>query len=218
MTRDEDERHHERHADERQRDEEDRPPPEVLQQGAGDEWPESGNAPADGGPQRDRLRSLRPRPQRRDQGERRRVGHACREPSEDPCAEEDLIRRRPRGQQARRDRQRHPQEEHQLAPVAVSQRAEVEDPRRQTERVANGDQVEHRLRGVERLGDVGQRDVGDGEVEVGDPSHQDQSDENEPGATRSGRGCPSGCAFARRALGHVDRSFEEASDLTVAQR
>ena len=217
VTRHEDERHHERHADQRQRDQEDRSPPEVLEQGAGDQRPESSDPAADCRPERDRLRSPRPRPQRRDQGERRRVGHACREPSEHPCAEEDFVRRRPRGQQAGRDRQRHPQEEHQLAPVAVSERAEVENRRGETERVADRDQVEHGLRRVERLGDVGQRDVGDRQVEVGDRSHQDQRDENEPGARRSCRGRPTGCAFASRALCHVGHSFGEASELTVVR-
>ena len=47
---------------------------------------------------------------------------------------------------------------------------------------------ERRLRRVERLADVGQRDVGDRQVQVGDGRDEDQGDQDEPGPRRRGRG------------------------------
>ena len=154
---------------------------------AGEQRAERGDRAAERRPERDRLRSRRPRPERGDQGERGRVGHAGREAAEQPGDEEDLVGRRPGGEQAGGDRQRHAQEQHQLAAVAVAERAEVEHRGGQAERVADRDQVERRLRGVERLADVGQGDVGDRQVEVRDRGDQDQRDEDEAGALRGGR-------------------------------
>ena len=56
-------------------------------------------------PERDRLRPRRPRPERRDQGERRRVGHAGREAAEEARHEQHLVGRRVGGEQAGGDRQ-----------------------------------------------------------------------------------------------------------------
>ena len=57
---------------------EDRAPPEVLEQRPGEQRAERGDRAADRRPQRDRLRARRARPQRGDQRERRRVRHAGR--------------------------------------------------------------------------------------------------------------------------------------------
>ena len=75
--------------------------------------------------------------------------------------------------------------EHQLAPVAVADRAEVEHRGGEPERVADGDEVQPRLPGVEVLRDVRQRDVRDREVEVGDGRDEDQRGEDERRAGRS---------------------------------
>ena len=47
--------------------------------------------------------------------------------------------------EAGRDRQQHAEDEHELAAVAVAQRAEPQHRRRQTERIADGHEVERRL-------------------------------------------------------------------------
>ena len=120
-----------------------------------------------------------PGPQRGDQRQRRRVGHAGREPAEHARGEEHAVGRRERGEQARRDRQRHAEQQHQLAPVAVAERAEVEHRGGEAERVADRDQVERRLRRVEVLADRRQRDVGDRQVQVRDAGDEDQRDEDE---------------------------------------
>ena len=188
VARDEEEGQHERHRGERQRQQEDRPPPEVLQEQAGEQRAERGDGAAEPRPERDRLRSPRPGPERGDQGERGRVGHACSEASQEAGDEEDFVARRPGGEAGRGDRERRAEEQHQLAPVAVAESAEVEHRRGETERVADCDQVERRLRGVERLADRGQGDVGDSQVQVGDRRDQDQRNEYE---TRTLRGCRS---------------------------
>ena len=101
--------------------------------------------------------------------------------------EEDAVGGGEAGQQRGRDREPHAEQQHHLAPVAVAERAEVEDRGRQPERVADGDQVERRLAGVEGLADVGQGDVGDRQVEVGDRRDQDQRREDETGALGAAR-------------------------------
>ena len=93
--------------------------------------------------------------------------------------DEHLVGRRPRREDAGGDRQPDAEDEHQLAPVPVAERAEVEHRRRQAERVADRDHVERRLRRVERLADVGQGDVGDREVQVRDRGDEDQRDEDD---------------------------------------
>jgi hypothetical protein len=91
------------------------------------------------------------------------------------------------GQQRGRDRQSHAEQQHHLAPVTITERAEVEHRCRQAERVADRDQVERRLAGVEVLADVGQGDVGDGEVEVCNRRDQDQRAEDESCALGAAR-------------------------------
>ena len=82
-----------------------------------------------------------PRPERGDQRERRRVGHARGEPAEDPRDDQHFVRRRPRREAVGRDRQHHAEDQQQLAAVAVADRAEVEDRGGEPERVADRDQV-----------------------------------------------------------------------------
>ena len=56
-----------------------------------------------------------------------------------------------RGEQAGRDRERHAEQQHQLAPVAVAEGAEVEHRGGEAERVADGDEVERRLPALNAL-------------------------------------------------------------------
>ena len=79
----------------------------------------------------------------------------------------------------RRDRQRHAQDEHHLAPVAVAQRAEVEHGGGEAERVADRDEVERGLPRVEGRPDDGQRDVRDGQVQIRDRRHDDEGGEDQ---------------------------------------
>ena len=84
------------------------------------------------------------------------------------------------------------------SPSAPNQRTRGREP----ERVAHCNQVEHRLRRVERLADVRERDVRNRQVEVGDPRDQDQRDEDERRTLRRGAvGAAPVCAFR-----HVHRS------------
>ena len=179
----------EEEGDRRQRraDDEDRAPLEPFQQRPGDQWAERRDAAAERRPERDRLGPLLPGPQRRDQRQRRRVGHAGGDAAEHAGEEEHLGGGGEGGEDRERDGQRHAEQQQRLAPVAVADRAEVEDGGGEAERVADRDQVDHRLAGVEGLADVRQGDVGDGEVEVGDPGDQDQRPKDEPGALGGAR-------------------------------
>ena len=125
------------------------------------------------------------RPQRGYQRERRRVGHARRQPAEHARAEQHADRGRPRGEAVGRDREAHAEDQQQLAPVAVADRAEVQDRRGEAERVADRDEVQRHLRGVEFPADLGQRDVGDREAEVGDGGDRDQRREHERADARA---------------------------------
>ena len=95
----------------------------------------------------------RPRPERGDQRERRRVGHAGREPAADARDEEHRVATAPTRRAATRDRESRARGQHQLAAVAVAERAEPEHRAGEAERVADRDQVEGRLAGVEVLAD-----------------------------------------------------------------
>ena len=129
------------------------PHQKCSEQRAGEQRAERGDRAAERRPQRDRLRARRPRPQRRDQRERRRVGHAGREPAEEAGDEEHLVDGAQAASRQAGIDSAVPRMQHQLAPVAVAERAEVEHRRGQAERVADRDQVERRLRRVERLAD-----------------------------------------------------------------
>ena len=152
----------------------------------GEQRTEGGDRASERRPERDRLRARRPRPERRDQRERGRVRHAGREPAEESGDEQDRVGRGIGGEQARRDRERRPDDQHQLPPVPVPQRAEVEHRCGQAERIAHGDKVQGRLRRVERRADRRQRDVGDGQVQVRDRRDQDQREQDQPAALRRG--------------------------------
>ncbi len=118
---------------------------------------------------------------------------AARPPTE-ASDEQDRHRRCQRRQQRRRDRERRAEHEHQLASIAVAERAEVEHRGGEPERVADRDQVEPGLGGVERLADVGQRDVGHRQVQVRDGGHRDQRREH-------GSGMVGGFSRGRRSHG-----------------
>ena len=121
-----------------------------------------------------------PAPERGDQRQRGREGHPGGEPAEEAGEEED---RRSRARSAASSEagiaSAVPSQQHLLAAVAVAERAEVEDRGGEPERVADGDQVEAGLAGVEGLADVRQGDVGDREVEVGDRGDGDQRRQHE---------------------------------------
>ena len=97
----------------------------------GEQRPERGDRAAEARPERDRLRAAGARPQRGDQRQRRRVGHAGREAAEEAGDEQDAVRRRIGGEQATRGSPAHvPRMQHQLAPVAVAERARGRAPTR----------------------------------------------------------------------------------------
>ena len=123
------------------------------------------------------------------------------------ASDEDLDRGGRGRDDAGRDRQQDAQDQHQLAAVAVAQGAEPQDGGGQTERVADGHQVQRRLRRIERLADVGQRDVRDGQVQVGDRGDEDEREEDEPRLLRTGpgvRGCGRGRRRSCDRAGHED--------------
>ena len=80
---------------------------------------------------------------------------------------------------AERDGRHRAHQQHELAPVAVAQCAEIEDGCREPETVADRGQVQLRLRGIECLPDRRQGDVRHREVEVRDRRREDQCDEDE---------------------------------------
>ena len=149
-------------------------PVELGQQRSGSQRAKRRDRRPERRPERDRAGPRRPRPERRDQRQRGREGHPRRDPADQPGDEQDLDRGRERGQQAGGDREPDPEDQQPLAPVAVADGAEVEHRGREPQRVADRDQVERGLAGVEGLADVGQSDVGDRQVEVGDRGDQDQ--------------------------------------------
>ena len=116
-----------------------------------------------------------------DQGQRRRVGHAGRHPTDDPGDDQDLDRRRESGQQAGRDRQQHAEDEHELPPIAIPECAEPEHRRGQTERIADGNEIEGGLRRAERRADVREGDIRYRQVQVGDGRDEDQGQQDKPG-------------------------------------
>ena len=132
------------------------------------------------------------------------IGHPGGDAAEQAGGEEDAVGGRQPGQQRGRDREPHAEQQHRLAPVAVAERAQVEDRGGEPERVADRDQVERRLAGAEGLADVRQGDVGDGEVEVGDGGDQDQRREDEAGALGASR------LHLRRNLPQLDRAHAAA--------
>ena len=104
VRRDEEPGHQDRDDRERQREQEDRAPVEVLEQEPREHRAECGDRAADARPQRDRLRAAGARsPERRDQRERRRVGHAGSDASADTRDEQHGVGRRVGGEQGERE-------------------------------------------------------------------------------------------------------------------
>ena len=154
------------------------------------------------------------RPERGDQRESRRIRHAGGQPAADAGDEQHLVRRRVRSKQRHRDRERGAEDEHQLAPVAVAERTEIQHRRRQAERVADRDQVERHLGRVERLADRGQRDVRDGQVQIRDRGDGDKRDEDDAGTV----GC-CGVAFGSQVrAAHPRDSIRWAMPSRIAHR
>ena len=179
------------HDGEGEGEEEHRAPPVMLEEQSRKERAERRDCPTESRPQRDRLRPARSGPERGDERQRRRVGHACREPATQPSDEQHDVGRGKGGQKAHRDRERCADQQHRLATVPVAQGAEIQHRAREAERVSNRDQVQRRLRALERGADIRQRDVGHGEVQVGDGSNQDQRRKHEVRVWRRGRGAGS---------------------------
>ena len=146
-----------------------------------------------------------PGPQRGDQREGRRVGHAGREAADDAGAMSTSIVGANDGNQARRNGEADAQQQQQLAAVPIAERPEPQDRGGQAQRVADSHQVERRLRGVERRADRRQRDVGDRQVQVGDGRHEDQRREDDPPIRRtSGAGRGGAARSARwRCVSHL---------------
>ena len=193
--------HHERDHGERQGEQEHRSPPEVLEQDPGAQRPERG----------DRARRSRPTARSPSCGtapaqsaviSARVVGYAM------PAASPPRIRAQistssvgaHAGEAVGRDRQQHPEDEQQLAPVPVADRAEVQDRGGEPEGVADRDQVQRGLRRVEGVADRRQRDVGDREAEVGDRRDGDQraEDDARPRGGRAAVTCSSRSRYAFR--------------------
>ena len=83
---------------------------------------------ADGRPQRDGAGASRTRPpQRCNQGESRGIGHAGGETAKEPSEDQDLDGWGKSADERSGDRQRHTEDGHHFAPVAVAQGAEPED-------------------------------------------------------------------------------------------
>jgi len=80
------------------------------------------------------------------------VGRPCRpKPADEPSHDQHLLVRGESSHQACRHRKASRQDEHQLRPVAVTDRAEVQKPTRRAQRVADRDEVERGLRRAKAL-------------------------------------------------------------------
>ncbi len=211
-------RHEQGDERERQRDQEHRPPLELLEQEPRHERPERRDGAAEGRPQGNRVRPSRPgRPQGRDQREGRRVGHAGGDATADARDDQHLDARCERGQQAGRNREPDAQEEQHLAAVSVADRPEPQDRCGEAERVADRDQVQRGLRGVERGADRRQRDVGDREIEVRDGRHEDQRHEDQlPALGTAGSGWRASGGRRRRGVGGARVVCHGAAPRTIA--
>ncbi len=181
-------RQHECDDGERQGDEEHRSPVVVLEQRPRGERSERGDGAADAGPQGDRSGACRSGPQGGDQGQRGGEGHARREAAQDAGGAEHAYRWSDGRQDCGRYRQEDTADRHQLPPVAVPHRTEVQHRGGESERVADGDEVQRCLRGVELQADRGEGDVGHREVQVRHGRHQDERHEHQAAVLRRGAG------------------------------
>ena len=170
-------------------DEEDRSPPEVLEERSGDDRADHRAATAHTGPQCDRLDACGARaPQGRDQCQGRGVGHTGGDASEDAPEDEDVRIGCPGGNETRGDGEQHAEAEHQFAAVAISEGSEVEDAHRQSQGAADGNEVELRLTGAEGTADIREGDVGDSEIDVGHERPEDEGTQDEPSPRWGTRG------------------------------
>ena len=110
-----------------QRDEEHRSPGEVQEQEAGDHGTEHRDAAAEGGPHRDRAGPGWSRPQRGDERQGRRIGHAGRQTAHDARTQQDGVAGREGGHDGRWDGQADAKDHQELAPVPIAKGAEPED-------------------------------------------------------------------------------------------
>ncbi len=171
---------------ERQRHQEHGSPFEPREQCAREHRSERRDRTAQGRPQRNRLRPLRSRPERGDQRERRGKRHARCEAAGQARGKQHLDGRREGGKHGRGDRQGGAQDQHPLAPVAVTDGAQIEDRGGEPERVPNGNEIELGLPGIERLADIRQRDVRDRQIQVRDGRDENERDEHDAGVRRRG--------------------------------
>ena len=121
----------------------------------------------------DRVRPDRP-PQRRNQGESRRVGHPRRKAAEEPAEDQHLDGGRRSANERGRYRQRHAEDGHHFAPVAVAERTEPEDRAGQAQRIGHGHEVELGLCRIEVGADGRQRDIRHRQGQVGDGRDDDE--------------------------------------------
>jgi hypothetical protein len=153
----------------------------VLEQDARGERAQGRDGTTEGGPEGDGLGAARARrPQRGDEGQRRRIGHARRDAPEDPGEDEDFDVGGVGRDEACRDGQDDAAEAQQLAPVTIADRPEIQHRRGKAEGVADRGEVQGGLRCVECSTDLGERHIGDREVEVGDRGHEDEGEQHEP--------------------------------------
>ena len=127
---------------ERQRDQEDGSPPEVSSRSPENSGPSAAIAPPI--PDHSAIDFVRPwaGPQRRDQRQGGRERHAGGESAPKPSDEEERVARSVGGEQAEGDRERGPEDEHELAAVPVADGAEPQHGCRESERIPHRDQVQ----------------------------------------------------------------------------
>ena len=69
----------------------------------------------------------------------------------------------------------------QLAPVTVPDSTQVQHRGRQSQQIVDRDQVNRRLRRLERLADIRQRHISHGQIDIRDPRSQDERGQHHPG-------------------------------------
>ena len=180
-----------------------------------------------------RSQGLRQRDQRVELGARRAAGnrlarkrHSGGDTAKETSGDKRLGAGGPGRKQGSGDGEDHAQYEHGLSPIAVTDGTEIEDRSGETKGEANADEVERSLGGLEVQTDIGQCDIGDGEVQIGHCGHRHEGSKDETCSCGGVRwGGISGDGFHRSmfaclaASRESDRSasFEEAlkSDIRV---
>ena len=149
----------------RQVEEEDRAPGDVLGQRAADRRPDRERQRRDAGPQADRLAALSGRERRRD--DRQGAGHHERaaDALERAARDEPFLSRREADQRARAGEHDHAEQEHPAAAEDVAEPAARDEQHRERQRVRVDGPLERRDRRAEVVLDRRQRDVHDRVVE-----------------------------------------------------